>query len=40
MGRELAGLFPKMIRFHEIADADHNSVLEVARDEITEAMER
>jgi pimeloyl-ACP methyl ester carboxylesterase len=39
MGRELAGMFPKMIRFREIADADHNSVLEVARDEITEAMQ-
>ena len=38
MGRELAGLFPKMITFHEIAGADHNSVLPEALPEIYEAM--
>ena len=38
MGRELAGMFPKMIRFYEIADADHDSVLYDATNEIREAM--
>lgn len=38
MGRELAGMFPKMIRFRQIEDADHDSILHLAHDEILEAM--
>lgn len=39
MGRELAGMFPKMVRFREIADADHDTILHAAHDEIVEAMQ-
>lgn len=30
MGRELAGAFPAIARFHEVADADHNLILMTA----------
>lgn len=39
MGRELAALFPKMIDFHEVPGADHNSILSVALPQIYEAMQ-
>jgi pimeloyl-ACP methyl ester carboxylesterase len=39
MGRELAELFPQMITFHEIAGADHNSVLPEVLPQIYAEME-
>ncbi len=38
MSRELAGMFPRMIRLHEIADADHNTITCVAANEMFAAM--
>jgi pimeloyl-ACP methyl ester carboxylesterase len=38
MGRSLAEAFPKMATFHEVADADHNSVVTWAQPEMFKAM--
>ena len=38
MGRELAALFPKMIGFHEVPGADHNSILAAALAKIDWSM--
>jgi hypothetical protein len=38
MGRTLATMFPKMIRFEEVAGADHNSVLFDAGQRIYDVM--
>lgn len=39
MGRELTGMFPSMIRFREVPEAGHNTVVYDALPEIHEAME-
>lgn len=38
MGRSLAAKFPKMITFHEVPDADHNSVLLYAHEQVLATM--
>ena len=38
MGRELAGMFPKMISYREIPGGDHNAILGMAEQEIFAAM--
>jgi fermentation-respiration switch protein FrsA (DUF1100 family) len=39
MGRELAGMYPELSIFHRVEGADHNTILELAKDRIIEAME-
>ena len=38
MGRELANMYPKMIMFHEVPEASHNSIADDAEMEIYSAM--
>jgi pimeloyl-ACP methyl ester carboxylesterase len=38
MGRSLAGMFPRIVAFHEVEGADHNSVVFAAETQIFAAM--